>query len=214
MLRAFGIDQYLALSSPKILCATAYVAPVIDGQINDSVWDRKPDIPQFVTMDITTKPVFQTSAWLGADRTALYIAIKCIEPDQDSIIQAVDEHDGTVWLDDSIEIFIDANLDRETFYQIIINTAGVTFDAADNNASWDGPYEFFVDMNPGEWNIEIAIPWKSIGLFGQTDEGSQIGFNLQRSRSRDGLPYKARHMQWAPTNLGSQRPELFGRLEF
>lgn len=59
--------------------------------------------------------------------------------------------------------------------------------------------------------ISKSVPWTNLNFRNDPDS---FQFAIVGDRSREGLPYGVVHMQWTATNLHSQRPELFGRLEF
>ncbi|MCJ7822761.1 MAG: hypothetical protein MUQ26_06785, partial [Armatimonadetes bacterium] len=62
----------------------------------------------------------------------------CREPKRQFIRPRALKHDGNVWEDDSVEIFIDPAGDRKSYVQLIVNAAGVTYEGREKDGTWNG----------------------------------------------------------------------------
>ena len=205
------MDHLLARNLPELTCRALVTAPEIDGKLDDAAWKREPDIPAFVPMPLARRATVETQAWVGYDRTALYVAWRCHEPNMAGINRFAKQHDGgDLWLDDTVELFIDVNHDRKTYYKFAANTAGVRKDVKDGNSKWNGDYRAVPGTGKDAWFVEMAIPWKTLGLDGPPARGTVFGLNVQRNHWQQGKQI----LQWAPTLWRSWRPELFGHLKF
>lgn len=132
------------------------------------------------------------------------------------------EHDGDVFNDDSIEVFVDTRNDEFNFLQLAFNAAGTRFDqlcAGDNNAGanvfgatysqkrvrdvgWNGEWRVATSRHADRWEAEVAIPFKTIGR-----ESDLWGINVCRNRRASG----AETLAWRVGGFFHQ-PKLFGKL--
>ena len=204
-----SIHRQLSIMPPTVSCTSTQNTPKIDATLDDPTWRRKPDIAGFVCTIPDSPPSTPTIAWVTYDQQALYLALYCVEPNPAQMRISATEHDGRVWEDDSVEIFIDTNYDRKSFFQIIINPRGVTYDGK-SDGPWDGDFESAATVTDKAWLLEAAISWNTLGLDGPPAPGSKMGLNLVRNRSQA----QGEITQWAPTRQGNWKPELFGTVEF
>ena len=208
------LPDYEAMMDSKWLtltCRRLEAVPEVDGSLADEAWAGEADIAEFVDIWGNDEVSVGTQAWVGYDDENLYVAFSCAEPEPGGMKLATTEDDNVnVCGDDSVEVFIDSNSDRSTFFQIIISAAGVAYDGRNGDKSWEGDYTFAWSRNADNWVMEMAIPWATVEREGPPGEAERIGFNLMRNRPRE----RAEYMQWARTYTHALRPELFGRLRF
>ena len=160
--------------------------PVIDGELNDSAWDKSLKIKDFLIAGETREkiePKEKTEAYLCYDENSLYIAFKCYDSQIDKIKATVKEDGGPVWNDDCVEIFLDTNLDRKTYYQIAINSLGkINVIDKENNKPFEGKINRGVSIKNDHWIVEIGIPFSSLNITNLT--GQTWGFNLGRENHK------------------------------
>ena len=116
------------------------------------------------------------------------------------------ERDGPAWQDDSVELFLDTNRDRRTFYQIIVNPKGVFFDqdagAKDlAGPKWDGPITVATQVLPDRWVAEVKLAFAGLRL--AEAEGQVWGANFARTSYRNGRSAYT----WARVEKGFLEPE-------
>jgi Icc-related predicted phosphoesterase len=184
--------------------------PTIDGQLDDACWQRPADADGLVDAMLTEFPPVDTRWWVSYDRHNLYLACKAQENNFARIKANVRERDGSVWEDDSLEVFINPKPDGGDYYHFAVNSLGTLADGMGKTLEWDGEITCRTGRGAAGWTMEMAIPWKTLGLDGPPEKGSKLGFNLQRNRPQ-GSPNR---VQWAPTLGTSHKPQLFGVLEF
>jgi hypothetical protein len=202
-------DTYLLKNRPTLV-ARQYEAPIIDGKIDDPAWQRPPDLPEFLDIDLTTPASVRTKGWVCYDEDYYYLAVRCYEPFLDMLKTDADRRDGELWEDDSIEIFLDTNRDRQSYYQFIVNSAAVVYDAIGFDPSFDTNVKAAASKDEGSWIIEVAIPWTDITTQSPI-KGSKMGFLFSRVRKLK--EKKAEQvMQYPSADLGNHRPEYFGNL--
>lgn len=216
------------LKNPRTTpCARLANPPKLDGIIAADEWGACAVATRFVSPSGLQPSAYATEARLGWDRENLYVAYRCHEPDTNNpAVARVAEKDGfNIWDDDCVEIFIDADLDRKSYCQVLANADGVVFDAlipdhetrdGSSEQKWDSGATVKTGREAGAWTLEMAIPWKAFGIDGPPKAGTRFGLQLARTRAaRTGPqgPEGQEMSQWSPTFSGSHhRPERFGVL--
>ena len=161
--------------TPRIISTWAEQAPVLDGRLDDSVWQCAPQAPAFLTPRGNAKAL--TSARIAWDGTALYVAFDCKAPRES--LKTIYMHDGEpVWQDESIELFI-APYDApapSAVHQFVVNPAGaktmLVADSVAHNRDWDAR----VAQTPDGWSAEIRIPLSTFQSRGANEAAWRILF--------------------------------------
>lgn len=187
-------------------------APVIDGALDDPCWATAGQSTAFeVHSKPADTPAVQTTVLACADRDALYFGFICQEPSTEHLLAKATERDGALWQDDSVELFLDTNLDRRTFYQIIVNSRGAFFDQ-DTGApglageKWNGPITAAAKVYPDRWTAEVRLQF--VGLRLAESAGSQWGANFARSSFRGTRALYT----WVKVGANFGEPARFGTL--
>jgi len=187
--------------------------PKIDGVLDDAVWKTATSLPvvKFQSGDDAAQ---KTRVLVAHDDANLYLAAEC--PDDPAtlknLIADTVEHDtGGIWNDDCVEFFIDPTGKRETYYQFIVNSKGVTWDVFHTepgtwDAEWEPKYEIKAVVGETSWVVEMAVP---LAAFDRTQEHATTWvFNASRTRTTtEEVTF------WKPTVDSSHEPEQFGVLE-
>ncbi len=203
------MEPLLRKHHPQISVPPAAGSPTVDGQLNDAIWQGAPLIGSLPRSDLAGPASAPTSIWMFWDETSLYLAVRCTEPNLDELSLRATKRDTSAWSDDSVEVFLDMDLSRETYYQIIVSAANVVYDGYERNREWNGDFASATGREEGAWTLEMSIPWKTLGQEGPP-KGKKIGFNIARNRIQADQEFQ----QWAPTLSSAHRPELFGIAEF
>ena len=176
--------------------------PEIDGALDDEIWSKAVRLDPFTLSSGKGAPSQQTDVLVGSDGKHLYIGATCHEDNIAHITANVTKDGGRVWEDDCIEVFVDDNLDRRTFRQIMVNSLGVQGwnNTADNK--WRASSMAAAEVGEDLWTVELAIPMADLGL-----GGGEFGFNVCRERR----PMETLELScWSPTGGGFGAPERFG----
>jgi len=190
-------------------CVRTDQPPRIDGKLDDPIWADCPVIENFVSTDLQPTK-FPTEVRMAYDRRNLYVAFRCREPKLAEMILLTRVRDGEAWADDSVELLLDLNYDKRSYFQYIFTAAGKVFDSAGRyNRKWDGPCTVRSGREAYAWTLEVAIPFKSL-VFGPPEPGTKVGMDLGRNRRQTPRELS----QWAPTFRGSHTPKRFGTLVF
>jgi len=146
----------------------AAARPVIDGRLDDACWRDALVADNFLRLGSDLPAAEQTVARLTCDDRALYLAFVCSESRMDRILAHKTKHDDGVWQDDCVEVFLDVNHDHLTYFQFIVNSIGTRHEARFDHsgrldAKWDVAWEAKTAVHPDHWDVEIAIPFESLG---------------------------------------------------
>jgi len=141
--------------------------PAIDGKLDDDCWKNAAVADRFTQLGSDAPAKEQTTARLTYDDTALYIAFVCKESRMGEILARKTKHDDSVWQDDCVEIFLDANHDHLSYYQFIVNSLGTRQEGCCDSVKridqkWDGQWQAAASAHKDHWIAEVAIPFASI----------------------------------------------------
>ena len=192
-------------------CAQFSVSPKIDGKLDEAVWkDATPLGPAVLLHGAPCTMGMEAS--VGHDGSALYIGVRCPAEDPGDLEVDTSERDGDVWLDESIEIFIDANRDLTTYRHFLFNSDNVQRDEfGDRGATplfdveWNGTWDSAVSKDGNAWYAECRIPFETVGI--KLDQDRVIGLNVVRNDKT-----KSEIVVWIPSPGSLHQPTRFGAL--
>ena len=199
---------------PRAEPPTAYVAetktaPKLDGKLDDAAWKDARTLHLARTLDGSGRAAQPTRVKLLLDRKAkmLYVGVEAFEPLMSKLQVSRRGHDGPVWSDDSMDIFIGLG---GTYYQFAINAVGSTYDARAKDASWNSRFKAAAGRDKTHWRLEVAIP------LGRMARGEKLPAewtaNFNRARRVTG---SLEESSWSPTYSGdSHVPSRFGKMLF
>lgn len=174
--------KHLFVTPQSYVVGYAHQSPIIDGNIEDAVWQKAPWTSAFqdIEGDLKPKPYYQTKAKMLWDSTYLYVAAELCDK---HIWSYLKEHDQVVFLDNSFEVFIDPSNTGHRYFEIEINAQNTIFDLflpkpyrAGSPAliSWDSKglkhkVQIYGSLNDPanedvKWTVEMAIPLRDISL--------------------------------------------------
>ena len=174
-----------------VTCSKAEPKPVIDGNIADRAWQNP--VTNFFSPDGGNAAIEPVTFYFAYDKDNLYLAAKCTETKMDSLVARVVDHDGPVYTEDCVGLFIQPDRTKMTAYQIYLNPLGRAFDQKltmnddgymNADREWNGRYQTLTSHGPDYWTIEAAIPWAELGVAGAP--GKELGINFRRKQFRLG----------------------------
>jgi len=192
---------------PEAKVPTISTPPTIDGSLEDEAWNAaaKVEIEYTALGREVTQP---TCVMLACDADNLYIAFRCTEPRANAIRVSTHDHDGAVFQDDSVEVFLEIN--EKSYAHLAVNAGGATYDAKNYDVGWNPGWQAAVGLTAGAWVAEIAFPLVNLGRL--PSAGTVLHANFCRNRV---LVYQeAENMAWSPTYGSYHTPKRFGRLLF
>ncbi|HEV8581880.1 MAG TPA: DUF5916 domain-containing protein [Thermoanaerobaculia bacterium] len=165
-------------------------APVIDGKLDDAVWQEGNLLDGFIQFDPNRgQPASErTEARVGYDSQNIYFGIRCYDREPAKILGSGMRPDLDLGQDDSITIVLDTFHDRRNGFLFQVNPLGARTDALvrnegeEVNADWDGLWEAAAVRDAQGWTVEIAIPFKTLRF--NHDDPQSWGFNISRYITR------------------------------
>ncbi len=141
--------------------------PVIDGKLDDEVWQKAVVLKDFYQIQPgdNTAPSRPTEVLLGFDPKFLYIAFKATdEPDK---VRATVAKRDNIFQDDYVGFFLDTFNDKRKAFEVFFNPLGIQGDGILTEGRGE---DFSVDLlleskgivHETGYNVEIAIPFKSL----------------------------------------------------
>ena len=160
--------------------------PKMDGEVDAAEWAGAAHFTGFretaeKRQSDVVPPGLRTEAWLARTAAGLCVAFRCYHDQMGQMVTAVKTHDGPVWADDSVEVFLDAQDTHYSYCHFIANAAGALYDAYNKepsrgDATWDSGAVAAGRLLTDGYSVEIIIPWTSLNL-GLNRTGT-IGLNL------------------------------------
>ena len=141
--------------------------PVIDGKLDDEVWQRAAVLKDFYQIQPgdNVSPSKPTEVLLGYDPKFLYIAFKATdEPDK---VRATVAKRDSIFQDDYVGFFLDTFNDKRKAFEVFFNPLGIQGDGMLTEGRGE---DFSIDLlmeskgivHETGFNVEIAIPFKSL----------------------------------------------------
>jgi hypothetical protein len=146
-------------------------APKIDGKLDESCWASAPAAEEFGSPDGGPATIEPTRISFLYDQKNLYVAAQCTQRDAPFKIEAT-ERDGNAFRDDCVGFFLCPDTSAAVAYQLYWNAAGVQFDqklprvapgSYGSDRSWNGACRSAGRRASGEWTLELAIPFETLG---------------------------------------------------
>lgn len=200
-------DERVLAGRPTLEIPRFAQSPVIDGRLDDAVWERAAK----VTGLVQEKPqdgapaTEDTEFWLGYDGQHLYFAAYAHyrDPSAMRVNRVQRDRHGR---DDRVSIYLDTFLDQQRAYKFSVNGYGVQGDSirkSDNgpqseDSSWDALYESAGRIVDDGWIVEVKIPFKSI-RYPEKKVGEEHRWGLQLHRSIESRDEDA---MWSPVSRG------------
>ncbi len=167
-----------------IRLAAAETAPTLDGRLDDPVWNDQTRVWPLV-LPKGKPPREKTEAFMLYAKGTLYIGMVCHDAHPDQVRAATRKRDENLFDDDEIEVLIDTNLDRSTYFHLAVNARGSLWDAGPGrNRAWDGEWQAKTFIGKTFWSVEIALPLATLDLTPLTS--TRWGVNLCRHQARLG----------------------------
>jgi uncharacterized protein with FMN-binding domain len=199
---------------PAVKPAIAAAAPVIDGTLDDPIWKQAAICEEFKLPD-GSAPKSRTRLYLLRDDNSLYIAFENF--DSEEVLKSLKANttlhgQGDIWRDDSIELFIDPLGKRESYYQFIVNSRGIAWEAFHDSpgsadTTWQPKYEVKAGVGKESWIVTLALPYS---IFDRTAAPqTEWTFNAVHTRTVDN-----EILLWSPVfSSSSHKPDKFGMLQ-
>jgi len=182
---------------------------IIDGTPDEEMWRGAAKTDQFFLYGGKGVSKAKTTAMLLYDDKNLYVAFICQERGRRKPLIV----GGPPWDDDEVEVWIDANRDRKTFRQVIVNAANEKMEFAESGPNPIGSTTAVHVVQSNSWMVEMAIPLAGLGVK-SPKPGDTWRLSLCRYRP-PGKTFNSELIVWAPLRSGGFRDLAnFGTLIF
>ena len=172
--------------------------PVIDGFIDDLVWQSTEPITGFTqTWPVEGAPATEeTIVRVLYTDTAVYIGAVLFDKEPGEILVTDSRRDSGMSETDSFQVIFDTYHDLQNGFVFGTNPAGIEFDGqvinegADFNLNWDASWVVRTQVTDTGWSLEFEIPLRSL-RYGKSPQVWGLNFERNIRRKRE-LVY------WAP----------------
>jgi len=142
-------------------------SPVIDGVLDDPIWQECPSVTDFKTFapDFGHDGSEKTIGYMAYDSENLYFAFRCFDREPGKIKSVVSSRDN-VGSDDWVCINLDSFNDQQSLYAFYVNPDGIQMDSrfAANREDFSVDIVWYSagQLTEDGYTIEIQIPLRSI----------------------------------------------------
>jgi len=188
--------------------------PVIDGVLDDEVWQKAPSETGFKTWypDYGIDMVENTRVWYAYDRENLYFAFRCYDSEPDMIKSSISTRDK-IRGDDWICLNLDTFNDQQSLYALYVNPMGIQMDSRatgdDEDVDFDMVWYSEGRIDDEGYTIEIRIPFKSIRYSEADPVTMGIIFERRISRRSEMGTYPPLDPQQGPNFFTQSRPLIY-----
>jgi hypothetical protein len=194
-------------AAPWVTAGAPGVAPTLDGVIDAREWAGSVPLTGFGGVNTQELSSIQPTVRVARDAAHLYLAVHVPLPGGRAPVAKARQHDGAVWEDDSVEVFLDPGHGHQEYFQFTGNAIGTRLDARGKDAAWNGEWQFQARAGKGSWSAELAIPFATLQMRAP-GENAVWGFNVCASIRGVGS------ISWAPVLRSFHEPARFGHLRF
>ncbi len=185
-------------------------APVIDGRLQETVWQTADRISDFHQTRPDDHGVVseKTEVQIVTSDEFVYVAFRVHDTQIDRLGAKGLIQGQNFFSDDRVSISFDTFNDQRNSYFFQVNANGVRREALVGTDyfidNWDTVWYAAAQIHEWGWTAEMAIPLKSIAF----DPNNSIwGLNLSRNS-----PWRGEEMAWSSTDRNTS-PSAFGRIE-
>ena len=170
---------------PPLVTALQGTPSSIDGDLRDAVWQGPGWHTGFTALGTGEPADAETRFKVALDARNLYFAVECFEPRPDEVVADCRQHDGPVFADDCVEIFLGLSADIRTYVHLAINSLGTLCDAeydaaGRRNTGWHCEGSAAARPRPDAWTVECAVPLYQLNL--SLDGVTSYRLNVGRQR--------------------------------
>jgi hypothetical protein len=165
----------------------------IDGKLDEPAWQEavKIDLPYEWYPGNNTAARVRTQCLLTYNRSGLYIAFRCFDPEPRKIRAHLMDRDAssTFLRNDHVTVFIDSYNDERRAFEFRVNPLGVQMDGiyseleGIDDFSWDAIWKSAGKITGPGYIVEIYIPFNQL-RFSKSKEKQTWGFSFLRSYPR------------------------------
>lgn len=162
------------------------VAPVIDGKIDELLWQKVEPVTAFRQyLPLHDTPAsFPTEVKIAYDDQAIYISALLYDPYPDSIPMQLGNRDDEHLNVDYFGVEFDTYKNQLDAFTFIVTTAGVQIDSRESDETYDAVWMSETRRVPNGWTAEMKIPYSALRFPSVQEQvwGMQITRYIRRYR--------------------------------
>lgn len=199
---------------PPLFPLKTETPPIIDGSLDDSVWQKAPHETGFKTYhpDYGIDMVQKTVVYYAYDQENLYFGFRCFDSEPNKIKASVSSRDN-IHSDDWICINLDSFNDHQSLYALYCNPLGIQgdsrFEGGQEDFSVDVVWYSAGKIDEKGYSIELKIPFKSIRFSHKDQVEMGVIFERYISRRSEAGTYPALDSAHGPNFLTQTRTIIF-----
>jgi hypothetical protein len=184
----------LPLDSFGVTVSVSAIPPIIDGDLNDSCWAQCRPYGNFTQAlpNMESAATESTLCYLVYDSDNLYFAAKCFDSEPDKVIANLKRRED-IGGDDIIELMLDTYNEQRSCYTFDLNPLGIQGDGIkivnENDDSWDGVWMSSGKRTNFGWQVEAAIPFKTLRFPQKKEQIWRVQFVRLIQRKNEGDSY-------------------------
>lgn len=199
----------------RLLAVTSTSPVVLDGHLDEPAWQKCKSADRFTVLDSASKSAAQrTTVKALTDGRSLFVGFECRDTNIRKLLASERPRDGQVYLDDSVEIVIDPDNQRNRLFHFALNAAGSQFDSSatirgnitTEDEKWNGSWKAVCTRGADAWFAEVGIPFADLGI--ESGLPRSIGINFCRTLPRKGTEYSS----WSPCSARFMEPDSLGEM--
>lgn len=194
------------LKVPVVVCPRVAEAPALDGRIDPSEWAAAGCLSDFALLGSTDLARLPTRVYLMHTEGSLFVGAQMFDDRSAELVAGVTDRDGTVYEDDSLELFIDTVGQRTDYAHLVTNSLGTKFDAFVRDVSENFEWNVFSAVNETGWAVELELPFDQ-GIPPLEGETWVLGVCRTAARVEE-------LSTWCRHERGFHEPEAFGEVVF
>lgn len=174
-------------------------APIIDGDLSDSVWANAAVIDDFGQREPVpgAAPSERTVVRIMYDENNFYFNVYAYDNEPEQIVVPTMERDGEIFTGDNVGFWLDPGPTRRDAYSFQFAPSGGRNDSLvlNNNSEldeWDPIWTLRTMRVADGWVAEVAVPFRSLSY---AEGESDWGFDVSRD-----IPRRNEEIYWASRN--------------
>jgi hypothetical protein len=198
------------VESKSLRAVKVDTAPVLDGILDDEVWQQAEKVTDFHqnTPGDHAVPSEQTELYVVYTEDALYVASRMYDSEPENISAPTIRHGQGLPFDDRLVIILDPFNQGRAGYRFETNLNGVRHDSLYINPTrftldWNTIWETATSVDGNSWVAEVEIPFKSLPFDPNLDTW---GFNFGR-----GIRRRNEEMAWVSLDR-TYNPSIMGEM--
>lgn len=159
------LDSLVAQINQKVEFFRTERSPIIDGIIDDAVWQQAKKSTGFTQTEPFwgAAPLRQTDVWILYDNRAFYIAARMHELSSDSIIRQLGMRDNDLHAD-YFGIEFDPFNRMQDAYFFRVTASGVQSEWRRSDGAFNAVWKSKVNIDEKGWTVEMEIPFSAFAF--------------------------------------------------